>query len=248
MPFEPSPLARTRRYTSSASSVPGRTRPHTSAFFQTEAQILDEVVDKEAGFIVQSEKADAQGVHGRTSCRAGSDQIPPFGDVETCFLCEQQGFAYAEHDAGNGYLIRQLGGLSRACFTTVQDLFSHDFEAGQYAFKCAVFSAHKDGKTGFARADIAACNGGVQSKFCSLPLLRQSWRARAGLEVVISHRIPLSQARQDSRGRPMVTSSTSAGYPTMEKTISLASPTSAGDAARTAPLSSSDRHLDVVRL
>jgi hypothetical protein len=180
----------------------GQHKLHAAAFVKAEAQILDEVVDEEAGGKVALEHAATKGIHGKAAAGTGNHKLHPLGNVKACFLRKEEGFAGADHHASNGGLIGKFALLAKASAAAVQNVGAHLVEAGQYALVSRVVAAHKDGELGIARAHVAAGNRGVQ-RFAALLLAAAAMRsASTGLEVLMSHTMPPAARPRSTPFRP----------------------------------------------
>jgi len=140
----------------------GQDEVHAAAFLENKAEILDEMIDEESGAEIAIHDAGSERLHGHAACRAHGNKFMPLAYVEARLLGVDQGFADAEHDAGNGDLVCQFGLLAHAGSAAVQDFLSHDLKQGKDAGVALIAAADEDGQGRVHRAYVAACHRGIQ--------------------------------------------------------------------------------------
>ena len=129
---------------------------------ERQAQVLEEVLNQEAGLVVAVDRLRGELLHGTGAARAGADHLAHLLDVEIVLLGKGEGVGHTYHGARQGDLVGELRGLALAGTAEAADLGGEGLEHLADGLDIALGGAD-DGREGAGDGTgLAARHGAVE--------------------------------------------------------------------------------------
>jgi hypothetical protein len=156
---------------------------HASRFFQGEAHVLNEMIDKETGIVIVLQDTGREVVERPARRGAATNRLQQCIEIQPGLVSVQQTFTNADHCAGNNDLVAELRMLTGSRAALVNDGFAQHLQQRHHILNGRPVAADHDGQRRIARADITARNRSVDGlrSLClrrRIDFLRQTRRGR----------------------------------------------------------------------